>query len=83
MSSFIENIRRAREAAKATPPVPTRGAEKPVSAMTEAELDQEDARLRTELHKARQEDIAAKRNVVEAATARPRFLPKRRRPTWR
>ena len=77
MSNFLEQIRRKQEAAKAGPQ------SKPISEMSEAELDREATRLQGEVRRLRENEIAAQREVVESG-GRSRFLPnKRRRPTWR
>lgn len=78
-NNFLEQLKSKKEAAQAAP------APKPVSEMTEAELDAEEARLREEIRRHREEAVHAGREAVsDSSTGRPRFLPKqRRRPPWR
>lgn len=77
--NFKKAIEAKRAAAKSTPLPP-----KPVSEMTEAELDREEARLQGEVRCLREREIAAQRETVAAETVRrPSSLFKRRRPLWR
>ena len=77
MSSFIENIRRAQEAA-------TVSQDKPLSEMTEAELDRELQRARAKLTEAKRREIDATREAAADAGSGQRWLPlKRNRRAWK
>ena len=73
--NFKEQLNRKREAA-------TVSQDKPISEMTEAELDQELERTREELRRIKEQELAASREAAESG-GRPSSLFKRRRPLWR
>ncbi len=58
-------------------------AEKPVSEMNEAELDKAVAQAKQEVQDIKREDLLAAREALSGARARPRFIPRKRRPGWR
>jgi hypothetical protein len=81
-NSFIEQLRRKQQAAQPPPA-------KPISEMSEQELDQEEARLRTKIRNLREQGVDAGRETVEASSGTSSALAdflanrrKRRRP-WK
>ncbi len=72
--NFLEQIKRAREAA-ATPE-----AKPPVAEMSEAELDAEEKRLKTEIRRLRESTVeAGRQELADARSGRAPLFPRRRR----
>jgi hypothetical protein len=84
MNDFREQLRRAQEAAKATP----KAESKPTSEMSEDELDAALRRAKLDALKANRDVVRAATEATEATQAtqeKPRmnFLPRTRRRNWR
>ena len=78
--SFIENIRRAQEAAKTRP----QSREKDLSSLSLEELDQELAKAQERLQGAKRREIVATREAAADAGSGKRWLPlKRNRRAWK
>lgn len=73
--NFKEQLNRKREAAKVSQ-------DKPLSEMSEQELDAEEQRVREKLRHIKEQELTASREAAESGT-RPSSLFKRRRPLWR
>jgi hypothetical protein len=77
MNNFLAQLKLRQAAHEARPKA------KPVSEMNEAELDEAVAQAKQEVLASKREELQASREAAAEAKARPRFLSKRRRPTWR
>ena len=71
-NNFLENLKRARAAKE----------QKPVSEMSPEELDAEEARLRAELRRSKEQIVEATRQELQGRS-RKRPLFKRSRPSWK
>jgi hypothetical protein len=75
-SNFLAQLKRNQQ--------PTTPAEKPISEMSEQELDAEEARLRGELRRIREEGLEAARQEHAASSGNRRPFPKpKKRPPWK
>ena len=80
-NNFLEQIKRSREAAQAGAEAAT--ASKPVSEMSEAELDREAARLEAELRRSKEQAVeVGRQEVAGRGSGRPIF-PRRTRRPWK
>jgi hypothetical protein len=78
-NSFMEQLRRKQQAARTAP-------QKPVSEMTEAELDAEETRLQEELRRIRESEVAAQREAQQGGSSKfmlADLVRRRRRPYWK
>ena len=75
-NNFLENLKRARAAKEQKPE------QKPVSEMSPEELDAEEARLRAELRRSKEQIVEATRQELQGRS-RKRPLFKRSRPSWK
>jgi hypothetical protein len=75
-NNFLEQLERRRQEAAAPAP-----AEKPVSEMSEEELDAEEARLRGELRALKERELAEMRE--EASSGNRWAFPRRRKRPWK
>jgi hypothetical protein len=73
-NNFLEQIR------------PKAPQQKPISEMTESELDAEEARLQGELRRIRESEVAAQREAQQSASSKfmlADLARRRRRPYWK
>ena len=80
-NKFLEQIKRSREAAQAG--AEAAAAPKPVSEMTEAELDQEAERLNRELRASKEQAVEVGRLEAAGRGSGRIIFPKRRRRPWK
>jgi hypothetical protein len=76
-NTFLQQLERSRQEAAATAPT-----EKPISEMSEAELDAEEARLRGALRQMKEQEVLAAQQQ-EAAGNRLAFPKPKKRPPWK
>ena len=80
-NKFLEQIKRSRDAAQAGAEAAT--APKPVSEMTEAELDQEAERLNRELRASKEQAVEVGRQEAAGRGSGRLIFPRRKKRPWK